>query len=138
MEWAHRCFNAIPWLPSRQKNAPGSHLATKSHGLHSFNLCKACNDLDLGTLVHQPSHIHLQNCFELVKTSQKCRFCAFIAQTLRSSRTRELRSVLVSYDILPSLNVPMCLRLRDGRLEVTIGERHTVRFEIYSGSGRLL
>jgi hypothetical protein len=139
MELVRRYFNLTFWLPSHQREAPVSYLLTKSHGLHNLDLCKACSDLDLRSLAQQESHIHLKNCFELIKTSKCCRVCAFISQTLQKGGSRKLQSVLVSYDILPDLNVPLCLRLESGSLEVILGEHSCVtKLEICSAPGRLM
>jgi hypothetical protein len=139
MELVRRYFNFRPSLPLRQQAASGSYLLTKSHGLHNLNLCKTCNDLDLESLAYHSPHVHLKNCFELIKTSEQCRFCAFISHTIQNGRSRNLRNVLIAYDIVPDSNIPLCLSLRSGCLEVILGERGCVAaLDIYSESGRFI
>ncbi|KIW19547.1 hypothetical protein PV08_00119 [Exophiala spinifera] len=136
MERGVQDFWSLPWLRSRRKAAPESYLETKSHGLHNLSLCRACDNLDPRCLPHQPAYIHLKNCFHLNKRSQKCRLCAFISQSLGAVGSRDVRQILVSYDISPKVGVPLSLSLRCKFLEVNLGDRDAVvSLELYAENG---
>jgi hypothetical protein len=122
--------------PLHRKKSSRSYLSTKDHGLHNLQLCRACNSLSLELITQASAHVHLKNCFELVKTSKRCRLCAFIAQTLLQNQTRSLRSWIYAHDISPHLNWPLCLALRNGCLQITLGESvGKAELEIFSDSG---
>src|SRR5436309_3521626 len=98
-----------PWRsgPLRRKQPSKSYLFTKDHGLRSLQLCRACHSLSLELITQASAHIHLENCFELVKTSKTCRLCAFIAQTLLQNDTRSLRGWIYGQDITPDFKWPL-------------------------------
>lgn len=136
MESILRRFKSIPRTTSHLEAAPASYLDTKSHGLHNLGLCKACSDLDLRCLSEQTPHVHLKNCFQLAKTSQKCRLCAYISQTLDVRGSRTVDKVFVARDILPQSEVPLCLSLKEGYLEISSGKFGPVaRLQLFSNPG---
>ena len=99
-----------------------SYLSTKDHGLHKLSLCSACQKLSVRRMCAPEGCLYLEDLWSLFKTQRECRFCAFIAQTIRGIRDSSLRSQLVGRDLLFDAKYRVYLNLINGRLNVNLRE----------------
>lgn len=110
-----------------------SYLTTKNHGLHKLPLCKACQKLNLRSMCAPEGFLYLEDVWTLLKTQRKCRFCAFVAQTIRGTRTSSLRNQLVARDLVCGYKYPMYLTLANRSLNVNLGEYASLGLNINLG-----
>ena len=111
---------------TRSSNGPisfqSSYLSTKDHGLHKLSLCRACQKLSVRRMCAPEGCLYLKNLWSLLKTQEKCRFCAFIAQSIRGTCVSSLRNQLVRRDFGSDYKYTVYLNLANGRLNVNLGE----------------
>ena len=137
MDFIHRFIKRQLPPASRPLEASRSFLLTRAHGLHGLILCKSCQIMNLEELADSKPHPHLGNCFDLIKTSEICRLCAYISHIVRGGMSSSLERLLVAYDILPESNVPLCIVFKDCHLEFHLGEWACIaKVEIFGRLGR--
>lgn len=121
---------------TRSSNDPEPYLLTKGHGLHNLSLCRTCQKLSVRRMCAPEGCLYLENLWSLLKTQWKCRFCAFIAQTIRGTSTGSWESQLVWRDVVPPYKYTVYLSLANGRLSVNLGEHCRVAdIELYCDPG---
>ena len=125
---------------TRSSNEPeslqSSYLLTKNHGLHKLSLCRACQKLSVRLMCAPDGCLYLENLWSLLKTQRTCRFCAFIAQTIRGTRASSLRNQLVGRDLGSDRKYTVYLNLANGRLNVNLREHAPVAdIELYCDPG---
>lgn len=80
--------------------------------------------------------LYLKNLWSLLKTQRRCRFCAFVAQTIRGTRASSLKNQLVGPDLPAKYKYPMYLTLANRRLNVNLrGYGSLADFELYCDPG---
>ena len=113
-----------------------SYLSTKDHGLHKLSLCRECQKLSVRRMCAPEGCLYLKNIWSLLKTQARCRFCAFIAQSIRGTRASSLRSQLVGRDLGFEYKYAVYLNLANGRLNVNLREHGLLAdFELYCDPG---
>ena len=119
-----------------RESLESSYLSTKDHGLHKLSLCRACQKLSIRRISAPEGCLYLKNIWSLFTTQRKCRFCAFIAQTIRGPRDSNLRNQLVGRDLVFSHRYTVYLVLENGRLSVNLREYGLLAdFELYCDPG---
>ena len=79
--------------------------------------------------------LYLENLWSLLKTQHECRFCAFIAQTIRGDRASSLRNQLVGH-LGSDRKYTVYLNRVNGRFNVNLREHGRLAdFELYCDPG---
>ena len=119
-----------------RESLESSYLSTKDHGLHKLSLCRACQKLSIRRMSAPEGCLYLKNIWILLKTQWKCRFCAFIAQTIPGTSAGSWRSKLAWRDLVPPYKYTVYLNLANGRLHVNLREYGLLAdFELYCDPG---
>lgn len=80
--------------------------------------------------------LYLEDLWSLLNTQWECRFCAFIAQTIRGRWSSSLRSQLVGRDLGLDYKYAVYLNLEKGRLNANLREHALAAdIELYCDPG---
>lgn len=115
--------------------APPSPFETVAPELHDMGLCSACNLLDLEVLKDGVKRVHLNNVFELLKTTMECRLCTLVAST-PWRRHHYLRRETSGTPLDSTHNIPLNVRSQtNGILDFSFGKTDGLYADIYLTNG---
>jgi len=118
--FAWRKLSKLSCSSSDGKLDDPSYLLTKDHGLHELGLCRHCNNLEWQNMVQWSEYLLEKNQWDILNTQSRCRFCAFVAHTIRGTNQRSLKNIIGGLDVSPNQKLPLRLTLRDSKLDVTL------------------
>ena len=95
-----------------------SYLLSQDHGLYDLGLCRACSQLDWQSFSHWDGYVLKKNVWNILTTRWRCRFCAFIAQTIQGTHQKSFKEIIIDLCSIRSYKTPLLLTLRGNRMDV--------------------